>query len=93
MRRKDLRGAQEWIGADVLMRSLMVWRLSARNISRSCKFVMSNVFDGGVGRASGGIVDKSNDSGVRDLEEEGLDESGEFPGDMVELLKLTSWQN
>ena len=49
MRRKDLRGAQECIGADEFMRSLMVWRLSGRNISRSFRFVIMSVLDGGVG--------------------------------------------
>lgn len=49
MRLKDLRGAQEWIGAEELMSSLMVWRLSGRNISRSFKFVIIKVLDGGVG--------------------------------------------
>lgn len=31
------------------MRSLMVWRLSGRNISRSFRFVIMRVLDGGVG--------------------------------------------
>ena len=35
IRRKDFNGAQEWIGADELMRSLMVCRLSGRKTSAS----------------------------------------------------------
>jgi hypothetical protein len=86
IRRKDLRGAHEWIGAEELMRSLIVWRLSARKTSRSWRLVMSRVFEGGVGRASGGMVDRSSDSGVRDLEEEGLEETGELSEDIVYVL-------
>jgi len=47
---------------------------------------MSNVFEGGVGSDSGGSDDKSIDSGVRDLEEEGLDDSGEFPADIPDVV-------
>lgn len=47
--RKDLRGAQVWIGAEALMSSLMVWRLSARKISASWRLVIKSVFEGGVG--------------------------------------------
>jgi len=59
MRRKLLNGAHEWIGAEELIRSLIVWMLSARKISGSFKFVMSSVFDGGVGLSRGGMVDRS----------------------------------
>jgi hypothetical protein len=49
--------------------------------------VMSKVFEGGVGSVSGGIVDRSNDNGVRDREEDGLEESGEVPGDIVSVVR------
>ena len=79
MRLKDLRGAHEWIGAEALMRSLMVWRLSARKISASCRLVMRRVFEGGVGCCSGGIEERSNDIGVLDpLDETGRDVGGEL---------------
>lgn len=61
MRRKDLRGAHEWIGADVLMSSRMVWRLSARKTEGSCRLVMRSVLDGGVGICNGGIAERSID--------------------------------
>lgn len=77
MRRKDLSGAQEWIGADALINSLIVWRLSARNISGSCRLVMRSVFDGGDGWLSGGREERSSERGVRDLEETG-DDIGEL---------------
>lgn len=64
MRRKDLRGAKEWIGAEALMRSLMVWRLSGRKISGSWRLVIRRVFDGGVGWMSGGRVERSMERGV-----------------------------
>jgi hypothetical protein len=35
MRRNEFSGAQEWMGAEALMRSLMIWRLSARKTSAS----------------------------------------------------------
>jgi hypothetical protein len=44
---------------------------------------MRSVFEGGVGSESGGSDDRSRDSGVRDLEEEGLDVSGELPADII----------
>ena len=82
IRRKLLRGAHEWIGADALMRSLMVWMLSARKISRSCRFVIMRVFDGGVGIAKGGIPERSIDIGVLDSLEVGVD-AGELSEDIV----------
>lgn len=87
MRRKDLRGAHEWMGAVLLMRSLTVCRLSGRKTARSLRFVMSRVLDGGVGSASGGSVERSRESGVRDLEEVGLDETGEIIGDMLDDVR------
>jgi len=75
MRRKDFRGAQEWMGADVLMRSLMVWRLSGRNISRSLRFVIIRVFDGGVGCWRGGMLERSSERGVGERDE-GREEFG-----------------
>lgn len=49
---------------------------------------MSKVLEGGVGNVSGGRVDKSRESGVRDLEDVGLDESGECMGDIVAFRGL-----
>lgn len=73
MRRNDLRGAHEWSGAEELMRSLMVWRLSGRNISRSFKFVMMRVLDGGVGWWKGGTAEISRLRGVCEREDGRVD--------------------
>lgn len=59
MRRKLLNGAHEWIGADELIRSLIVWMLSARKISGSFKFVIRRVFVGGCGNTRGGMLERS----------------------------------
>jgi len=84
MRRKLLSGAHEWIGAEELIRSLIVWMLSARKIEGSFKFVMRRVLEGGVGCESGGIVDKSMDMfGERLPREEGRDESGVLSRDIL----------
>jgi len=71
MRRNDLRGAQLWIGTEVFIKSLICWILSALNICISLRFVMRSVFDGGVGCWSGGMPERSIDSGVRGLEDIG----------------------
>lgn len=63
----------------------MVCKFSGRKISSSCRFVMRSVLDGGVGWMSGGIVDRSRDSGVRDLDEEPEDMVGELSPDMIQL--------
>jgi len=81
--RKDLSGAHEWIGAEALTRSLIVWRLSARNISGSCRFVMRRVFEGGVGWTRGGIVLRSIDIGLRDSLDTGRDAGGELSEDIL----------
>ena len=78
-----MRGAQEWMGADEFMSSLMVWRLSARNISVSCRFVTRSVFDGGVGIDRGGRVERSMLMGVRDSLEVGRDDDGELSEDIL----------
>jgi hypothetical protein len=83
MRRNERRGAQEWIGADALMRSLIVWRLSARKISGSWRFVMRRVLDGGVGIERGGMVERSMDIGVRDPLDEGREDRGELSVDIL----------
>lgn len=82
MRRKERRGAQEWIGAEALMRSLIVWRLSARKISGSCRLVIRRVLEGGVGIARGGMAERSMDIGVRDSLEDGREERGELSDDI-----------
>lgn len=64
------------------MSSLMVWMLSARNISGSFKLVMRRVFEGGVGCVSAGMLDRSIDILDR-LREVGLDDSGVRSGDML----------
>ncbi len=89
MRRKDLRGAQEWIGAEALMRSLMVWRLSARKISASWRLVISSVFEGGVGCCRGGREERSIDIGVLDpFDEAGRDVGGEVSEGSAAILKF-----
>jgi hypothetical protein len=77
MRRKDLRGAQAWIGAEESMRSLMVWRLSGRKMAVSRRFVMRRVFEGGVGIDRGGTIERSIDMVLRESLEVGRDEGGE----------------
>ena len=67
------------------MRSLIVCKLSARNISVSCKFVMRRVFEGGVGCVRGGMVDRSIESDVRASLEDGRDDCGELSEDMSSL--------
>lgn len=62
IREKDFKGAQEWIGAEVLMRSLIVWRLSGRKISASFRLVIRRVLEGGVGWVRGGRLVRSRDS-------------------------------
>lgn len=64
MREKDFKGAQVWMGAEVLISSLMDWRLSGRKISVSLRLVMRRVLDGGVGCVSGGRLERSRE---RDL--------------------------
>lgn len=68
MREKDFRGAQEWMGALVLMSSRIVWRLSARKTIGSLRLVIISVFEGGVGCVYGGIEERSIESGVLDRE-------------------------
>ncbi len=50
---------------------------------------MRSVFDGGVGWVSGGIVERSSDSGVCDLEEGG-DGLGELLADIFKTLKCVA---
>lgn len=92
MRRKDLRGAQEWMGAVALINSLMVWRFSALKISGSCKFVIRSVFDGGEGGVSGGSEERSNERGVLDLDESGED-VGELWLDILRSLWFCFWNS
>jgi len=44
---------------------------------------MRRVFDGGVGWVSGGIVERSRDRGVRDLDEGPDDMFGELSADII----------
>ncbi len=83
MRRKDFSGAQEWMGADELIKSLIVWMLSARNISGSLRLVIRRVFEGGVGWTRGGRLERSIDIGL-DLRDDGRERGGEV-GDDGEL--------
>lgn len=87
MRRKDLRGAQVWIGAVLEMSSLMVWRLSGRKTERSCRLVMRRVLDGGVGCCSGGMLERSRRREVlEDLLEEREGIVGLVTGDSDAML-------
>lgn len=49
IRRKDFSGAKEWRGAVASISPRMVWRFGALKISMSRRFVISRVFEGGVG--------------------------------------------
>lgn len=86
IREKDFKGAQEWIGAEVLMRSRMVWRLSGRKTDLSCRLVIMSVFEGGVGKESGGREERSRDNGDRERLELGLDEAGEVSEDILRVV-------
>lgn len=75
MREKDLRGAQVWIGAEVLMRSLIVRRFSGRKMSFVERFVMMRVLEGGVGMLRGGRFERSRESPAeRERREEGRED-------------------
>lgn len=87
MREKDFKGAQVWIGADVLMRSLIVRRFSGRKISFDDRLVMISVFEGGVGRERGGRFERSRERPAeRDRLEEGREECGELSVDIVAVV-------
>lgn len=78
IREKDLRGAQVWMVAVVLMSSLMVRRLEGRNISLEERFVIIRVLEGGVGVLSGGRLERSRERfGERERREAGLDDLGD----------------
>lgn len=90
IREKDFRGAQVWIGDVVLMRSRIVWMLSGRKTSFEVRFVMMRVFEGGVGRESGGRLERSRDIGDArrdDLRVGGEDEAGELSVDIVRYVE------
>lgn len=88
MREKDLSGAQVWIGAEVLMRSLMVSRFSGRKMSFVERLVMMRVLDGGVGMLRGGRFERSRERPAeRERRDEGRDDWGE---DSVDILALGS---
>lgn len=84
MRRKDFIGAHEWMGAELLMSSRIVWRLSARKTEGSWRLVMRSVFEGGVGICNGGIAERSIDILTLDARDVGRDAGGEVGevGDM-----------
>lgn len=87
MREKDLRGAQVWIGAEALMRSLMVIRFSGRKISFEERLVMMSVLEGGVGKLRGGRLERSRERPAeRERLEEGRDDWGEDSVDIVAIL-------
>ena len=90
MRENDFRGAHVCIGAVVLIRSLIVRRFGAENICFSFRFVIIRVFDGGVGRESGGRFVRSRESpGDReDLRDVGRDEAGE---DCVDMMAVCAY--
>jgi len=88
IRRKDFSGAQEWIGADWLISSLIVSRLSARKISASWRLVIMSVFEGGVGWDSAGTVVRSIDIELRDSLDTGREAGGEVSEDIFEIDML-----
>lgn len=91
MRRKLFSGAQECIGAEELIRSLMVCMLSARNISGSLRLVMRSVLEGGVGIDRGGRVERSMDMlAFLDSLDVGLDEGGEVSDSIWNGWRLPS---
>ena len=59
MRRNDLRGDQAKIGAVWLIRSRMVWRLSAEKTSSELMLVKISVLEGGVGWLRAGRLVRS----------------------------------
>jgi len=77
------------MGADVLMSSRMVWRLSARKTVGSLRLVIMRVFEGGVGCVYGGMEERSMESGVLDRGL-GLVEGGKLSVDILIDLKVLS---
>lgn len=63
------------MGAEELISSLIVCRLSGLNISRSFRFVIIRVLDGGVGCWRGGTAEISRLRGVR-VREDAREDSG-----------------
>jgi hypothetical protein len=59
MRRKDLRGAKAWIGAECVIRSRMVCKFSGRKTSVLLRLVKRRVLEGGVGCERGGNFERS----------------------------------
>jgi hypothetical protein len=71
MRRKELRGAKAWIGAECVIRSRMVCKFSGRKTSVLLRLVKRRVLEGGVGCERGGSFERSRvRPGDRRLEEE-----------------------
>jgi len=75
------------MGADVLMSSRIVWRLSARKTMGSLRLVIMRVFEGGVGSVYGGMEERSMESGVLDRGLE-LVEGGKLSVDILTDLKV-----
>lgn len=72
------------MGADELIRSLIVCILSARNISGSLRLVIRSVFEGGVGIDRGGIVERSIDMlAFLDSRNVGRDEGGDVSDNIL----------
>lgn len=88
MREKDFSGAQVWIGAVLLIRSLMVRRLGAEKICFESRLVMMSVLEGGVGIDSGGRFERSRERpGERDERLElGRDDAGVDGADMIAMM-------
>lgn len=59
MRRKDLSGANECMGATLSMRSRISCRFSGRKMSMLLRLVKRRVLDGGVGWINGGRSERS----------------------------------
>lgn len=60
------------------MRSLIVWRLSARKMDASWRLVIMRVFEGGVGWVRGGMLERSMDMLLfRELRDVGRDSGGD----------------
>lgn len=59
MRRKDLSGANEWIGATFSMRPRISCKFSGKKMSVLLRLVKRRVLDGGVGWINGGRSERS----------------------------------
>lgn len=87
IRRKDLRGAKAWIGAECVIKSRMVCKFSGRKTSVLLRLVKRRVLEGGVGCWSGGSLERSSVSDRLDEPDDRREMMGDCFGD-ASILSL-----